>query len=148
MKQFARLAAGLIIVAALGGCAQMQAFQQKIENAYTALSSAQVSYRDVAAGIASFQALQKVGEVYLRQPTCTATSGPLCHDRRATRPIRAAFLTGRQARDDALAYMNAHPCTNAPACPLMPEGVYAGVQSAIDELNSLYATYKVNTGAR
>ena len=131
----------------LAGCAQMQAFQQKVENAYTALSSAEVSYKDVTAGIASFQTLQKVGEVYLRQPTCTATSGSICHDRRATKPIRAAFLVGRKARNDALAYMDAHPCNNAPACPLMPNGVYAGLQSAIDELNSLYATYKVNTGA-
>lgn len=147
MKHFLRLAAGLVLAASLGACAQLQAFQQKIDNAYTALSSAQVSYKDVTVGIAAFETLQKVGEAYLRQPTCTSASGPICHDRRATKPIHVAFLTGRKARDDALAYMDAHPCNNAPACPLMPDGVYAGLQSAIDELNSLYATYRVNTGA-
>lgn len=147
MKHFSRILAVCAIAALAAGCAQMQAFQQKVENVYSTLSSAQIDYRSVTAGIAAFEGLQKAGETYLRQPTCTKTSGPICHDRRATKPIRAAFRTGRQARNDALAYMDAHPCNNAPACPLMPSGVYAGVQSAIEELTSLYQTYKVNTGA-
>lgn len=153
MKHFLRLAAGLVLAASLGACAQLQAFQQKIDNAYTALSSTQVNYRDVTAGIAAFETLQKVGEAYLAQPTCTASSGPICHDRRATRPMRAAFLTGRQARSDVLAYIDANPCTkdangSIVSCPLMPDGVYAGLRSAIGELQSLYSTYKVNAGAQ
>jgi len=147
VKNLLRVAAALALVATLGACAQLQAFQQKVENAYTALSSAQVNYQDVAAGVAAFETLQKVGEAYLRQPTCTASSGPICHDRRATRPMKAAFIAGRQARNDALSYMDAHPCVSG-ACPLMPNGVYAGLQTAISELQSLYATYKVNSGAQ
>lgn len=147
VKHLSRLLAALSLAALLGACAQMQAFQQKVENAVSALSSAEVSYRDVTAGIAAFEGLQKIGETYLRQPTCTATSGPICHDRRATKPIRAAFVTGRKARNDALAYMDAHPCNNAPACPLMPDGVYAGLRSAITELQDLYSVYKVQMGA-
>lgn len=146
MKHF-KIVAAVALVALLGACAQMQAFQQKVANAYTALSSAQVNYQDVAAGVAAFETLQKVGEAYLRQPTCTASSGPICHDRRATRPMKAAFLAGRQARSDVISYMDANPCVSG-ACPLMPNGVYAGLQSAISELQSLYSTYKVNAGAQ
>jgi hypothetical protein len=147
-----RLAVGLLLVATMGGCAQLQSFEQKVQTAYDALSTTQVSYNYVNAGIQAFQGLQKLGAAYLRLPTCTATSGSVCHDRRATAPIRAAFVAGRQARADVLAYMDAHPCVgtgDVGTCPLMPNGVYAGLQSAMNELNTLYSTYKVNlTGAQ
>jgi hypothetical protein len=131
----------------LAGCAQFQSFEAKVQTAYDALNSAQINYNYATAGVQSFEGLQKVGAAYLRLPTCTASGGPVCHDRRATAPIRAAFIAGRQARNDVLAYMDTHPC--ADTCPLMPQGVYAGLKSAVDELNNLYSTYKVNlTGAQ
>ena len=141
--------AACVLVAAgmLGACAQLQAIEQNVQNTYAALSTAQVNYSYVAAGVASFEGLQKIGETYLRLPTCTASGGPICHDRRATAPIKAAFIAGRQARSDVLAYMDAHPCADG-GCPLMPNGVYAGLQTAISELQSLYSTYKVNAGAQ
>jgi len=147
VKHFKGLFAAAALALCLGACAQLQSFEQKVQNVVSTLSSAQVDYRSVTAGIAVFEGLQKIGETYLKQPTCTSTSGPICHDRRATKPIRAAFVAGRQARSDVLAYMDAHPCNNAPACPLMPDGVYAGLRSAISELQGLYSTYKVQMGA-
>jgi hypothetical protein len=142
-----RVGVFLALAIAVAGCAQVQAFQQKVENAVSTLTSTQINYNYVVAGIQSFEGLQKVGAAYLRLPTCTMTSGPICHDRRATAPIRAAFLAGRKARNDALAYMDAHPCdTSTSVCPLMPDGVYAGLRDAINELQSLYSTYKVNLG--
>lgn len=138
-------ALALAAAVAVSGCAQLQEFEQRIENAYGALSSAQVNYRDVTAGIAAFQGLQRIGTAYLRLPTCTASSGPVCHDRRATPVIKAAFRAGQKARNDVLAYMDAHPCKGS-VCPLMPDGVYAGLRSAVSELQSIYNTYKVNLG--
>jgi hypothetical protein len=144
---FAVLAAATLAVA---GCAQFQAFGQRVENAYSSLTSTQINYNYVVAAVQSFEGLQAVGAAYLRLPTCTAKSGYACHDRRATAPINAAFLAGRLARNDAIAYMEAHPCDRVTSvCPLMPDGVYAGLRSAIAELQSLYDTYKVNlSGAR
>lgn len=137
---------------ALAGCAQMQQFEQRVSNAYSTLTSAQVKYQYVVAGIQTYQGLKKIGAAYLRLPTCTSSSGPICHDRHATAPIRATFTVGDKARDDAIAFVDAHPCVAAPdgsqSCPLMPDGVYAGIRSAITELQGLYDTYQVSTGAK
>lgn len=141
MKHMIRLAVVAMLGIGLAACSL-----QSIENAWTTVSGATVSYKVALTSVAGFNALQDTGAAYLRLPTCTTTSGPICHDRHATAPMKAAFLTGRRARDDVLTYMKTNPCDAAGNCPVMPNGVLAGLQGAINELNTLYATYKVAQG--
>lgn len=145
MKMIKIAVAAVALSLALGGCAQLQQWTQGIKDAYTAVSQAKVSYKYALAGVATFNSLEDAGRVYLSLPTCTASSGPVCHDRHATRQIGAAFQAGRIARDAVLGYIKSNPCS-ATSCPLMPQGVYKGLSGVIDTLRAVYTQYNVSMG--
>lgn len=145
MRKFL-VACALAAAFAVSGCAQWNDFTSKVESAYTAVTEFKVSYKYALASVAAYNTVQDTAAQYLRLPTCTASSGPVCHDRRATAPLRAVMQSGRVSRNAVLNYMASNPCDAAGQCPLMPQGLVDTLKNATDVVQSTYDTYKKGLG--
>lgn len=139
-------ACALVAAIAVAGCAQLATFENKVQQAYTAVTEFKVSYKYALASVAAYNTVQDTAAQYLRLPTCTSTSGPVCHDRRATKPLVATMQAGRVSRNAVLAYMASNPCDANGNCPLMPQGLVDTLRSATGVVQATYDTYKHGMG--
>jgi len=128
----AAAAAGLIALAPMGGCAQL-------ENSWNAVTGAQVTIQTVSVAASSFDALEATATNYLRLPKCTGGNGPVCADPAVTAKLVPAVRAGRIARDNLEAFFQAHPDQ------LGPSGLYDALAASVATLQSAEAQF--NMGA-
>ena len=114
----------------LPACAQLQ-------NAYTAVTGASVNPTAVIIAANAFDAVEATATNYLRLKKCTATSGPICRDPKATAVIIPAVRSGRTARNNLEAFMQANPGV------LGPKGLYNALITATSTLQQVFATYNI-----
>jgi hypothetical protein len=126
--------AGLAL--ALAGCAQMQAFEQKVSTVYSAVTGATVNPQAVLIASNIFDGLEVTATNYLRLTRCNGTT-PVCRNPSATRAIIPAVRSGRVARNNLQQFFKDHPGQLGPA------GLYDALQSSIATLQAAFAKYQI-----
>lgn len=114
----------LFLAIALSGCANLQ-------NAISKLESVQVTPQQVSIAGNTFDALERIGEKYIRLPRCTGSNGPACRDPAATKKVISAIRSGRVARANLEQFFSDHPDQLGPA------GLYDALQKAIATINGI-----------
>ena len=121
----------LSLVLSLGACAQIQ-------KDWEVVTGVSVSPTAVIVAANSFDALEATATNYLRLKKCSASSGPVCRDAKATAVIIPAIRSGRSARNNLEQFLKDHPGQ------LGPQGLYDALQAAITALRQSFAIYGVN----
>jgi hypothetical protein len=121
---------------ALGGCASMQSFENKVSTVYSAVTGATVSPQAVLVASNLFDGLERTATNYLRLPKCNGST-PVCRDKSATKAILPAIRSGRVARNNLQQFFKDHPNQ------LGPSGLYDALQSSINTVQSIYAQYQI-----
>src|SRR5665647_934483 len=101
----------LTVVLSLAGCAKLTAD-------YNAITGATVSPTAVIVAANAFDAVEATATNYLTLKKCSATTGPVCRNVAATKVIIPAVRSGRTARNNLEAFMQANPGV------LGPTGLY------------------------
>lgn len=125
-----RLLLALAIVGSLAGCA-------RLTTDYNILTGATVSTTAVIVAANAFDAVEATATNYLRLKKCSATTGPVCRNVAATAAIIPAIRSGRTARNNLEAFMQANPGV------LGPTGLYNALQTATSTLEQVFAQYQI-----
>jgi len=120
----------LILVLALGGCAQLT-------NAYDTLTGVTVSPTAVYVAANAFDAVEVTATNYLKLPKCTGANGPVCRNPTATAQIIPAVRAGRVARTNLESFMAQNPGA------LGPTGLYNALTSATATLQAIVSQYNI-----
>ena len=126
-----KLISVIALALSLGACAQ-------VTKVYDTITGASVSPTAVIVAANSFDALEATATNYLRLKKCSASSGPVCRDAKATAVIIPAIRSGRSARNNLEQFLKDHPGQ------LGPQGLYDALQAAITTLRQSFAIYGVN----
>jgi hypothetical protein len=126
--------AGLAL--ALAGCAQFQAFEQKVSTVYSAVTGATVNSQAVLVASNIFDGLEVTATNYLRLAKCDGST-PVCRDPSATKAIIPAVHSGRVASNNLQQFLKDHPGQ------LGPSGLYDALQASIATLQAVYAKYQI-----
>lgn len=132
MRKLALIVA-VALLPSIGGCAQFQ----KLQDAFSVVTSAQVSPTAVVVAARSFNLLEGLATDYLNLPRCNGTN-PVCRSPAITKQVIPAVRQGRAARDSLIAFQRAHPGA------LGSQGAYDALLASIDTLKSIIST---NAGA-
>lgn len=125
-----RLFLVLAIVGSVSGCAKLTAD-------YNAITGSSVSPTAVIVAANAFDAVEATATNYLRLKKCSATTGPVCRNVVATKAIIPAVRSGRTARNNLEAFMQANPGM------LGPTGLYNALQTATSTLEQVFAQYNI-----
>ena len=123
------LAIACALALSLGACANLQ-------NAYSTLTSAQVTATQVSVAGNTFDGLEATATAYLRLKRCNGSNGPICRDPKVTPQIIGAVRAGRVARNNLEQFFTDHPGQ------LGPSGDYAALTTAISTLQAALAQYR------
>jgi hypothetical protein len=127
MKRFLIVSA---LALGLASCAQLTAD-------YNALTGVTVSPTAVIVAANAFDAVEATATNYLRLPKCTASNGPVCRNPTATAQIIPAIRSGRIARNNLEAFMQANPGA------IGPTGLYSALTTATTTLEQIFTTYNI-----
>lgn len=124
-----KLAALLLIPAiALGGCSTI-----------STLTGASVKPQAALVAANSFDALETVATGYLQLPLCTTTPIAACRNQTAAAKIGPAVRSGRTARNQIEALLQANAGAAIPVASLNT------LQAAIAALQSIYTQYNIQS---
>lgn len=125
-----RILVTAIALTSLVGCASLT-------NDYNAITGSTVSPTAVIVAANAFDAVEATATNYLRLKKCSATTGPVCRNVAATAAIIPAIRSGRQARNNLEAFMQANPGV------LGPTGLYNALTMATSTLEQVFAQYQI-----
>ncbi|SRR5579883_1916134 len=123
------LAAALTL--ALSGCAEFQ-------KAYNALTGATISPSTVYIAANAFDAVEQTATNYLKLPACSGSSGPVCRSAAAVKAIVPAVRSGRIARNQLEAQINA----SGGGAPISTS-LYQTLVGATNSLRQIFAQYGI-----
>lgn len=126
MKKLAFIGAVALGCVSLAGCAGL-------------LPSASASPQSALVAANSFDALETVATGYLELPHCATSSSAACRNASAVASIVPAVRTGRTARNQIEALLQAN---NGGAIPL---ATYNTLSASIATLEAVYAQYSIST---
>lgn len=127
--------AALAVTLAVAGCAGTI---DRVGTAYSVLTEIRVSREAVVLARNAFNAAEVTATNYLSLRRCNGSNGPVCRDPALRKPIVAAVLAGRAARNDLTRFMREHPNE------LGPSGLYDALTSATSTINVVTTTYQAN----
>lgn len=128
----------MIAALAMGGCAQLQAFDNDVKTAFQVATSAAVTPQQAYIAINVYDGVAATATNYLGWPKCNGTNGPACRDPVVRAQIKKVVLAGRLARNDVKAFLRANPGEN------LNIKSFADLQSATASLKSIIAAYQIN----
>jgi hypothetical protein len=120
----------ILIATSVTGCTQLT-------NDWNALTGASVNPTAVIVGGYSFDALEATATVYLRQPKCNGSNGPICRNVTATKAIIPAVRSARLARNNAEDFLASHPGQ------LGNQGLYDAMVAAGKTLLAIFTQYGI-----
>lgn len=115
---------------ALAGCASVDA----------TLVSSSVNPNYAATAVSTFNAIETAADGYLRLPACVTGGSAVCRNAEAVAQIVPLIRSGRKARNQVLAALNA---SNGAAITVTP---YNALNAIVQTLQGLYATYGITKG--
>lgn len=110
-----------------------------LTNAYNSLTGTSVSPQAAVVAANSFDALETAATAYLSLPACTTTQLAACRNATATKAIVPAVRSGRTARNQIEALLQANNGAAIPAASM------ATLQAAIATLQSVYTQYNIQS---
>ena len=115
----------LLLVLALGGCAQLQ-------TAYNAITTATITPQQVYIAANAFDAIEASGTTYLRLPACGSLP---CRNPSATASIVSSIRAGRLARNKLESAVNANPSAPVDA------NLYATLTSSTSTIKAILTEF-------